>query len=109
MEASAWEQNFSVSDRHPTRCYPSRRLNISAEAGLVLKMHTKQKKENKCIVDCQEREKGGCVYLQDNEHIIVATLLVMLSTVAAKVNGEFKPSSVLMEGLLRRVTVCVRL
>lgn len=43
---------------------------------------------------------GGCVYLQDNEHITAATLLVMPPTVTAKVKGEFKPSSVLMEGLL---------
>lgn len=32
-------------------------------------------------------------------------MLVMPSTVAAKVSWEFKPGSVLMEGLLLRVTV----
>lgn len=48
---------------------------------------------------------GGCVYFQDNEHITATPLLVMPSTVAAKVSGEFNPGSGLMEGLLRRVTL----
>lgn len=97
MEASGCKQNFGVSDRQRTKRNTSRRLKISAQAGLATKTRTRQKKKKKYILLTDKRP--------GNEHIRAAALLVMPSTVAAKVNWEFKPGSVLMEGLLRRVTV----
>lgn len=60
-----------------------------------MKTRTRQKKK-KIYILLTDKRPG-------NEHI--RALLVMPSTVTAKVNWEFKPGSVLMEGLLHRVTV----